>query len=100
MSYMASSGPAPRRGRRQGPGSAVLTPPTGIAAVPDIDAAIPEQRTPETVVAACACGHARAAHEHYRPGADCGACGAVGCAGFRPAGGPIRRALRRLGLVG
>jgi hypothetical protein len=22
----------------------------------------------------CRCGHGRAAHEHYRPGADCGSC--------------------------
>jgi hypothetical protein len=23
----------------------------------------------------CRCGHAAEAHEHYRPGRDCGACG-------------------------
>lgn len=24
--------------------------------------------------AVCACGHTREAHEHYRPGSDCGLC--------------------------
>jgi hypothetical protein len=32
----------------------------------------------------CRCGHAVEAHEHYRPGSDCGACGAQGCRRFRP----------------
>lgn len=32
----------------------------------------------------CRCGHDAAAHEHYRPGTDCGACGAQQCGRFRP----------------
>jgi hypothetical protein len=54
---------------------------------------------PKTVVESCICGHAREAHEHYRPGRDCGACGAHDCADYRRAGGVVRRALRKLGLV-
>lgn len=27
----------------------------------------------------CVCGHERETHEHYRPGSDCGACGAEAC---------------------
>lgn len=30
----------------------------------------------------CVCGHSRETHVHYRPGSDCGACGAQGCAVF------------------
>ena len=33
----------------------------------------------------CRCGHDAAAHEHYRRGSDCGACGAQSCARFRAA---------------
>jgi hypothetical protein len=33
----------------------------------------------------CRCGHDAAAHEHYRRGTDCGACGAQSCARFRAA---------------
>jgi hypothetical protein len=89
------AGAAQRRGRRHGAGSSVLTPPTGIAAVPGIEA-VPTQRTasaepagpvkrpaPPAVVDPCTCGHAKAAHEHYRKGADCGVCGAATCAAFR-----------------
>lgn len=36
----------------------------------------------------CLCGHVRDAHEHYRPGMDCGACGAVKCPRFQPAPAP------------
>lgn len=109
-----------RGDHRRAAGSSVLTPPTGVPTVPDLSSAIPSQReelsaaqcalpvptTPpahpaqRTVVKPCACGHGRAAHDHYRPGTDCGACGATGCAAYRPLGGPIRRLLRRLGLVG
>lgn len=32
----------------------------------------------------CVCGHSRQAHEHYRPGSDCGACGRRGCGAYRP----------------
>ena len=58
----------------------------------------PPVNPPKTVIEPCVCGHARAAHEHYRPGRDCGACGAQDCAEFRRAGGAIRQALRRLFL--
>jgi hypothetical protein len=49
----------------------------------------------------CRCGHPVAAHEHFRPGSDCGACGATQCGRYRPAArhrGPLaalRRAIRR-----
>ena len=33
----------------------------------------------------CRCGHPTAAHEHHRPGSDCGACGAGVCRRYRPA---------------
>lgn len=33
-------------------------------------------------VSTCACGHNRAAHEHFRRGSDCGACGAPTCSRF------------------
>jgi hypothetical protein len=40
--------------------------------------------TPSTTL--CRCGHDAQAHEHYRPGSDCGACGAAACARFRAQG--------------
>jgi len=95
-----------RRNRPAAPGSAVLTPPVGLPAVPA--PAVPAQRAaedlrpavpPPAVVQPCACGHARAAHQHYRRGTDCGACGSAGCAEYRREGGPVRRTLRRWGLV-
>lgn len=48
---------------------------------------------PELPAAArpCRCGHAAAAHEHYRPGSDCGACGAAECIRYRPADGRVHR---------
>ena len=99
----SNSDPA-RRGRQSKAASSVLTPPVGIPAVPaqrgaptapPVAASVP----PEVVVAPCVCGHAREAHEHYRPGRDCGACGAHDCADYRRAGGLFRGALRRLGVV-
>ncbi len=33
----------------------------------------------------CRCNHEHAAHEHYRPGSDCGICGPQGCASFSAA---------------
>jgi hypothetical protein len=36
----------------------------------------------------CDCGHVRDAHEHYRAGDDCGACGATRCPRFRLATTP------------
>jgi hypothetical protein len=32
----------------------------------------------------CACGHDKDAHKHWRPGSDCGACGADLCDRFHP----------------
>ena len=32
----------------------------------------------------CVCGHPYAAHEHYRAGDDCGACGPNVCGSYRP----------------
>ncbi|BBG04111.1 MULTISPECIES: hypothetical protein [Pseudonocardia] len=46
------------------------------------------------VVELCRCGHGRDAHEHYRPGTDCGACGAD-CRSFRAGDTrPVRRRVR------
>jgi hypothetical protein len=39
---------------------------------------------PQTTL--CRCGHDAEAHEHYRPGSDCGACGAAQCGRFRALG--------------
>jgi hypothetical protein len=99
-------------GRRR-TGQSVLTPPAGIPAVPDLGVTIPTQRqyTPQApasppappaqqpVVAPCTCGHGMAAHEHYRPGSDCGACGRTRCGAYQPANSKVRRLLRRLGLA-
>ena len=101
----SSGGPA-RRGRPGKPGSSVLTPPVGIPAVPSSSEAadtvkappVAPPALPKVIVAPCVCGHAREAHEHYRPGHDCGACGARGCADYRRVGGAVSRALRRLGV--
>jgi hypothetical protein len=103
-----------RRGTPAPKGSSVLTPPSGVPVTPDPTASeltglVPAQRSPEdlrppappaTVVEPCSCGHARAAHEHYRPGKDCGACGAEACSSYRPEGGPVRKALRKMHLAG
>jgi len=103
---------ADRRGRSNA-GSSVLTPPTGLPAVPDLGTVLPTQRqasppvpadvppppAQRTVVDPCRCGHGRQAHEHYRPGSDCGACGRRTCGEFRPENGPWRRMMRSLGLL-
>ncbi|WP_167305454.1 hypothetical protein [Mycolicibacterium neoaurum] len=34
----------------------------------------------------CRCGHERAAHKHYRPGAECALCAPGECTGFRRPG--------------
>ena len=59
---------------------------------PDADPAGSPADAPTTL---CRCGHDAEAHEHYRPGSDCGACGAE-CGRFRRGrgGGRLRR-LRR-----
>ncbi|HYH30032.1 MAG TPA: hypothetical protein VD903_06570 [Pseudonocardia sp.] len=84
-------------------------------ALPDVEA-FPTQRTDSghsgplpvqppappaqrTVVEPCTCGHGRAAHEHYRPGSDCGTCGRAACAEFRPEHGRWRSFKRKLGLL-
>lgn len=64
------------------------------------DAYVPAPPMRSTVVEPCVCGHAKDAHDHYRPGTDCGACGATDCGEYRLEGGSVRRALRRLGLAG
>jgi hypothetical protein len=49
--------------------------------------------TPATAL--CRCGHEKDVHEHYRPGTDCGVCGAS-CRAFRAARTPAtRRRIRR-----
>ena len=101
----SNSGSA-KPGRPSKPGSSVLTPPVGMPTVPrqreatsaPLTPPIAPVTPPKTVIEPCVCGHARAAHEHYRPGRDCGACGAQDCAEFRRAGGAIRQTLRRLFL--
>jgi hypothetical protein len=108
---------AGRRATTAGPkaGSSVLTPPDGVPAVVDstrevLDAepgtaapAVPgDVRGPvaaDPVVAPCVCGHGRDAHEHWRRGRDCGACGAGPCVTYRPRGGALRRLMRSFGLV-
>jgi hypothetical protein len=111
----------------QGSSSSVLTPPTGLPAVDDLatpGVAVPAQRTgteearaagvgaptappvaptPQAPAPAglCVCGHQAEAHEHYRPGDDCGACGAAVCGHYTPADGSgkkkglLSRLLRR-----
>jgi len=58
---------------------------------PATDRTGPPQTTP------CRCGHAVEAHEHFRPGSDCGACGAAQCGRFRAPGrrGLLSRLQRR-----
>jgi hypothetical protein len=112
-----SAGEGQRGGRRSTAGSSVLTPPTGMPVLPDLDleTSFPVQRqaspsapvepsqppappVQRTVVDPCLCGHGQGAHEHYRPGSDCGACGRVGCREYRPANSAWRRFLRGVGL--
>jgi hypothetical protein len=101
-------GADPRRRRPRSGGSSVLTPPTGLPVFPDLEASEAERADiirccrdlPRTVLDPCLCGHGRSSHEHYRPGWDCGICGAATCVDYRPVeGGPVRRMLRRLGLT-
>ncbi|NMI02050.1 (Fe-S)-binding protein [Pseudonocardia acidicola] len=39
----------------------------------------------------CRCGHGPQAHDHYRPGSDCGICGAASCRRFVASGARTRR---------
>lgn len=108
-------------------GSSVLTPPTGVPIVPSdarsflveqrrgLDAAFPRvdpgpdlalpagTRLPanaiETSAGFCLCGHEARAHEHWRPGSECGVCGPAGCLSYRERGGRARGFLRKLRLV-
>jgi hypothetical protein len=105
-----SAGAGQRRGRANSAGSSVLTPPTGMPSLSDLDTSLPTQRTSSpavpadappppaqrTVIDPCVCGHGHAAHEHYRPGSDCGTCGRMGCAEFRPENGFFRQLWRRI----
>ncbi|MEJ8278290.1 hypothetical protein [Pseudonocardia spirodelae] len=43
--------------------------------------ALPPVAVTPAAVDLCRCGHERDAHEHYRPGTDCGVCGAT-CRAF------------------
>lgn len=103
MADSATGRAGQRGGRRHGAGSSVLTPPTGIPTVPDhvfpdLDVAVPTQRTAPVrptkpparppIVDPCTCGHPKEAHEHYRKGTDCGACGAGACSAYQPAEQP------------
>lgn len=113
MGESASAQPdraALRRGRSRTLGSAVLTPPRGIPVLPDLRATAaeradlmrllpPSASDLEAVVDPCVCGHGKAVHDHYRPGWDCGVCGAVLCTDYRAeGGGTLQRFLRRWGL--
>jgi hypothetical protein len=98
-----------RRARSRSTGSSVLTPPTGLPIFPDPETADAERadiirccrQLPMVVLDPCVCGHGKASHEHYRPGWDCGICGAATCVDYRREdGGAVRRMLRRLGLTG
>jgi hypothetical protein len=80
--------------------------------IPDLESSIPVQRrgalpipadppqppAQRTVVDPCTCGHGPEAHEHYRPGSDCGACGRRACAEYRPANTAWRRFMRSMGF--
>jgi hypothetical protein len=103
-SSSSNGGPARRKPGKAG--SSVLTPPVGMPTVPSrreastapVTPPIAPGTPPKTIIEPCVCGHTRDAHEHYRPGRDCGACGAGHCAEYRREGGAVRRTLRRLFL--
>jgi len=99
---MGDDRPEPRQTGRTT--SSVLTPPTGVPVVPDDPAALLTSPSagPAPVVSSagvCLCGHGTPAHEHWRPGSDCSACGATGCSTFRRRGGRVRGLLRGFGLA-
>ena len=110
-----TGGDGARHRRRGAAHPAVLTPPTGLPAtaphpLPSPPLPPPPGRRPvgpgapppavaRPVLDPCACHHARAAHEHWRSGTDCGVCGPHGCPRSRREGGALRRFLRRAHLV-
>ncbi len=78
--------------------------PTQRRSSPSVPApSVPADTTPppvqRTVVDPCTCGHSMAAHEHYRPGSDCGTCGRAACGEFRPENGFFRQMMRKFGLL-
>ncbi|WP_224386229.1 GNAT family N-acetyltransferase [Pseudonocardia sp. ICBG1293] len=84
--------PHGRRGPNRRPSMSVLpdtpavVPDTGAAAIPAPrtaaeDALPPPAPATPAAVDLCRCGHERDAHEHYRAGTDCGACG-TSCRAF------------------
>jgi hypothetical protein len=65
---------------------------------PEAGAAPPVPLGPEpyTQTLVCRCGHERDAHEHYRPGDDCGVCGPSRCRRYaRRTGRGARATFRR-----
>jgi hypothetical protein len=79
---------APERARKVAPPESVPAPRTPVPA--PVPPAAPDTAPPAGPSAGtpirCECGHDAAAHEHYRPGSDCGACGTAQCARYRPVG--------------
>jgi hypothetical protein len=65
---------------------------------PPVPSDPPQPPAQHTVIDPCTCGHGPEAHEHYRPGTDCGACGRSACAEYRPANSAWRRFLRGMGF--
>lgn len=62
----------------------------GVAALVTSRVVAPARTAPEVTAreqgagaGRCRCGHDAGAHEHFRPGTDCGACGAQACGRFR-----------------
>jgi len=47
------------------------------------------------MAARCRCTCPRSAHDHYRPGTDCGRCGRAVCPGFRRQRRPFKIIFRR-----
>jgi hypothetical protein len=106
-------GPGSSSSRRRATGSSVLTPPTGVPAVPADPGHRPDPGPPprtapdppappvaDAVGSPCRCGHSADVHRHWRRGSDCGQCGAETCTAYRPVDGVVRRLLQRVGLVG
>jgi hypothetical protein len=100
----------PRANGRVEAGPSVLTPPIGVpipaqrpsqelppvtpelpSVAPDPPPAPPRARRDVTTTLVCRCGHGVDEHEHFRPGRDCGTCGAEVCARFRATGGVLAR---------